>query len=152
MLWHYLFLKSYMMLTDPDECYVRNISTLDNHMVITLCLHLLIDWSFTTSNTAWVRAQLSKLQKWYTQHAAASDKVYQLLAEGRWFSPGTSVSSTNKTDHHDITEKLLKVALNTITLTLNPEEDWVALTNFNDVLRTLRLNVINNQSLTLWLH
>jgi len=28
-----------------------------------------------------------------------------------------SVSSTNKTDHHDITEILLKVALNTITLT-----------------------------------
>jgi hypothetical protein len=28
-----------------------------------------------------------------------------------WFSP---VSSTNKTDHHDITEILLKVALNTI--------------------------------------
>ena len=34
---------------------------------------------------------------------------------GRWFSPGTPVSSTNKTDHHDITEILLKVALNTIT-------------------------------------
>jgi hypothetical protein len=30
------------------------------------------------------------------------------------FSVGTSVSSINKTDHHDITEKLLKVALNTI--------------------------------------
>ena len=28
-------------------------------------------------------------------------------------SPGTPVSSTNKTDHHDITEILLKVALNT---------------------------------------
>jgi hypothetical protein len=32
------------------------------------------------------------------------------------FSPGTSVSSTNKTDRYDITEILLKVALNTITL------------------------------------
>jgi Trp operon repressor len=30
---------------------------------------------------------------------------------GRWFSPGILVSSTNKTDHHDITEILLKVAL-----------------------------------------
>jgi hypothetical protein len=29
--------------------------------------------------------------------------------------PGTLVSSTNKTNRHDITEKLLKVALNTIT-------------------------------------
>jgi membrane-bound inhibitor of C-type lysozyme len=35
------------------------------------------------------------------------------------FSPHTPVSSTNKTDHHDITEILLKVALNTITLTLH---------------------------------
>jgi hypothetical protein len=33
---------------------------------------------------------------------------------GWWFSPGPPVSSTNKTDCHDITEKLLKVALNTI--------------------------------------
>jgi hypothetical protein len=32
------------------------------------------------------------------------------------FLPGTPVSSTNKTDPHDITEILLKVALNTITL------------------------------------
>jgi len=31
-----------------------------------------------------------------------------------WFSPGPPVSSTNKTDRHDITEILLKVALNTI--------------------------------------
>jgi hypothetical protein len=33
---------------------------------------------------------------------------------GLWFSSGTPVSSTNKTDHYDITEILLKVALNTI--------------------------------------
>jgi negative regulator of genetic competence, sporulation and motility len=33
---------------------------------------------------------------------------------GQWFSPGTPFSSNNKTDHHDITEILLKVALNTI--------------------------------------
>jgi cobalamin-dependent methionine synthase I len=30
-----------------------------------------------------------------------------------WFSPGTLVSSTNKTDRHDITEMLLKVVLKT---------------------------------------
>jgi hypothetical protein len=40
-------------------------------------------------------------------------KVYQLLAIGRWFSPGTPASSTTKTDRHDIAEILLKVALNT---------------------------------------
>jgi hypothetical protein len=37
---------------------------------------------------------------------------------GQWFSPITLVSSISKTDRHDITEILLKVALNTITLTL----------------------------------
>jgi hypothetical protein len=26
----------------------------------------------------------------------------------QWFSPGTPISSNNKTDHHDITEILLK--------------------------------------------
>jgi hypothetical protein len=46
------------------------------------------------------------------------DKVCQWLATGRWFSPGTPVSSTNKIDLHDITEILLKVRLNTITLTI----------------------------------
>jgi hypothetical protein len=42
-----------------------------------------------------------------------SDKVYQLLAYGRWFYPGTPASSTAKTGRHDIAEILLKVALNT---------------------------------------
>ena len=45
---------------------------------------------------------------------------FQWLAKGRKISPGTSFSSTNKTDRHDIAEILLKVALNTITLTPNP--------------------------------
>ena len=44
------------------------------------------------------------------------DKACQWLAAGLWFSPGTLVSSINKTDNHDITEILLKVALNTINL------------------------------------
>ena len=47
------------------------------------------------------------------------DRVCQLLVIGRWFSPGSPVSSTNTTDSHDITEILLKVALNTINQT-NP--------------------------------
>ena len=40
------------------------------------------------------------------------------LRQDRWFYRDTMVSSTNKTDHHDITEKMLKVALNTINLYL----------------------------------
>jgi hypothetical protein len=45
---------------------------------------------------------------------ALCDKVCQWLATGWWFSPGTPVSSTNKTDLHDIIEILLKVAFSTI--------------------------------------
>ena len=41
--------------------------------------------------------------------------ICQWLVTGLWFSP---VPSTNKIDRHDITEILLIVALNTITLTL----------------------------------
>ena len=47
------------------------------------------------------------------------EDVYQWLATGRWFCLETPVSSTNKTDRHNITEILLKVALNNITLTPN---------------------------------
>ena len=62
---------------------------------------------------AWVRAWLCKLQKGCTRLAGASDKVYQLLTNDRWFSPGTPASSTTKTGCHDIAEILLKVGLNT---------------------------------------
>ena len=65
------------------------------------------------TNTAWVRARLYKLQKGCTRLAAASDKVYQLLAHDRCFFPGTPASSTTKTGRHDIAEILLKVALKT---------------------------------------
>ena len=52
-------------------------------------------------------------KKGCTRLTAASDKVYQLFAHGRWFSPGTPASSTTKTGCHDIAEILLKVVLNT---------------------------------------
>jgi len=42
---------------------------------------------------------------------------FQWLAKGRKFSPGIPLSSTNKTDRHDIAEILLRVTLNTITIT-----------------------------------
>ena len=56
-------------------------------------------------------------------NTALCDKVFQWLATGRWFSP---VSSNNKTDLDDITEILLKVALNTITLTPSNDDDICA--------------------------
>ena len=55
----------------------------------------------------WVRIRLS----WVVIDTTLCDKVYQWLAAGPWFSRGTRVSSTNKTDRYDITEILLKVVL-----------------------------------------
>jgi hypothetical protein len=40
--------------------------------------------------------------------------VCQWLVTGRYFSPDPPVSSTNKTDRHDIAAILLKVTLNTV--------------------------------------
>jgi len=62
---------------------------------------------------------LYRLPKGCTRLAAASDKVYQLLVHGRWFSPGTPASTTTKTGRHDIVEILLKVALSTLNPSIN---------------------------------
>jgi len=43
-----------------------------------------------------------------TRLTTASDKVYQLLVHGRWFSPGIQASSTTKTGRHDIDESGIK--------------------------------------------
>jgi hypothetical protein len=43
-------------------------------------------------------------KKGCTLLSAASDKVYQLLVHGWWFSLGTPASSTTKTGRHDIAE------------------------------------------------
>jgi type II secretory pathway component HofQ len=48
-----------------------------------------------------------------------TDKLYHIMLytperDLNGFFPGTPVSSTNKTDRHDITEILLKVTLSTI--------------------------------------
>ena len=50
----------------------------------------------------------------------------QLLATGLWFSPGTPVSSTNKTDRHDISDIVLKVVLITIILHLHCNKYFLA--------------------------
>jgi hypothetical protein len=63
------------------------------------------------------------------QNLNSFNKVCQWLPAGWWFSPDTSVSSTNKTDRHNKTEILLKVALNTIN----------QLNSFNWIVATLPL-------------
>jgi hypothetical protein len=74
-----------------------------------------ISWIY---NYLWNQC-LSPLMLWVrisirTRCTILCDKVCQWLATGGWFSPGPPVSSTNKTNHHDIAEILLKVVLNTI--------------------------------------
>ena len=60
----------------------------------------------------WVRIPLRR----GVLNTTLCDIVCQWLATGWWFSLGAPVSSINKTERHDITEILLKVALNTINL------------------------------------
>ena len=66
--------------------------------------------------TLWVRIPLRRDVLDTTLH----DKVCQWLETSWWFSPGTPVSSTNKTNRFNITEILLKVALITTNQTYLP--------------------------------
>ena len=71
--------------------------------------HHVHDWVNTQCQLPlmlWVRISIR------TRCTTLCDKVCQWLATDRWFSLGSPVSSTNKTDRHDITQILLKVALN----------------------------------------
>ena len=89
---------------------------------------------------AWIRAQLCKLQKGCTRLTAASDKVYQLLSHGRWFSPGTLASSTTKAGRHDIAEILLKVALNTQKINQSKSQSQrIQKTNISKVFRSKKI-------------
>ena len=63
---------------------------------------------YLSPQTLWVRIPL----RWGILDTTLCDKVCH------WFSPGTLVSSTNNNDCYYITEILLKVALNTKTVTL----------------------------------
>ena len=65
--------------------------------------------------TLWVRIPLRSC----VLDTTLCDKACQWLATGRWISPDPMVSSTNKADRYDITEILLKVALNIKTMQLS---------------------------------
>ena len=67
-------------------------------------------------------------------HTTLCDDVWQLLVTGWWFSPDTIVCSTNKTDSHDITEILLKVALNTIPPPIFASKDLHVSVSFDKTL------------------
>ena len=79
--------------------------------------------------TMWVQTPLRR----GVLDTALCDKVCQWLVEGRWFS---LLSSTSKTDCHDISEILIKVVLNTINKTYYGESFMLSFLlniNFNVV-------------------
>ena len=89
-------------LSNITDFYIINDSIISvYHYLCNQCLSPL---------TSWVRIPFRRS----VLDTTLCDKVCQWLAAGRWVSPGTPVSSTNKTDHHNIAEILLKVTLNTI--------------------------------------
>jgi hypothetical protein len=109
------------VLRSPSTGDPLNIS-----LYIRLFLGPLWLWSYGSWFYNYLGYAISAYHHWYCEFESWSgrgvldttlcDKVCQWLAKGQWFSSGPLVSSTNKTDHHDITEILLKVALNTINL------------------------------------
>jgi hypothetical protein len=82
-----------------------------------------IDRGTTPTSLSPIRRELApgfvNYKKGCTRLTAASNKAYQLLAHGRWFSPGTPASSIIKNGCHDIAEILLKVVLNTKNQSIN---------------------------------
>jgi hypothetical protein len=75
----------------------------------------------------WVRLPLK------ARRTTLCDKVCQRLAAGRWFSPGSLVSSTNKTNRKNITEILLKVAIKLKTKPTNVVIDKNVMTNIKNI-------------------
>jgi hypothetical protein len=69
---------------------------------------LVISKSFSSLLIGCVRRPTPRTDK---ESSSITDKVCQLLATGRWFSPGPPASSTNRTDRHDIAEILLNTCI-----------------------------------------
>jgi hypothetical protein len=83
-----------------------------------------LSWLSSSSYGSWIynyglcNQYISPLKLWVrvllrrgVHDTTLYDKVCQRLATGLWISLGTLVSSTTKTDCHDIAEILLKVAI-----------------------------------------
>jgi hypothetical protein len=74
--------------------------------MLVLCIHDPVDYILTVTNRIGFGGPSEKtsvLINFLMQNT--------MLTHVRWFSPGTPAFSTTKTDHHDIAEILLKVAL-----------------------------------------
>jgi tRNA U34 5-methylaminomethyl-2-thiouridine-forming methyltransferase MnmC len=88
-----------------------------------------LDYLTTYTSISPIRRRLAPGFVNYKKGALNStDKAYQLLVHGRWFSPGTPASFTTKTGRHDIAEILLKVALNSKIQTQTNDKNKIQFT------------------------
>jgi hypothetical protein len=120
----------WLLLSGPDiaeELFIWRSTTTSHEFTedITIrdkvCQWLVLDITIRDKVCQWLVLDITirdKVCQWLVLDITIRDKVCQWLTTGRWFSPGTTVSPSNKTYRYDITELLLKVALNTITITL----------------------------------
>ena len=99
---------NYDVLVMCDNDYLTSFNLIQNYLHEERILHVCIFSSRHCHSIIYKQG--------CTRLAAASDRIYQLLAYGWWLSPCTPASSTTKTGRHDIAEILLKVALSTKNL------------------------------------
>jgi hypothetical protein len=118
--WSHILSNIYVLFTDPLYPHADWYSPFFLSIFVLLCSeetddnnrredirHHVIKWGY-------LKGTIAKLYvAWYIFPKSSSDDttVCQWLMAGRWFSPSIPVPSTNKSDHHDITVILLKVAL-----------------------------------------
>ena len=95
-------------------------------------------------NTKWVQIPFSP----GVLDTTLCDEICQWLVAGQWFSLGTPISSINKTDCHDMTKILLKVVLNTITLTPRLNSTWFFFIEYNKSL--VKWSVQENSKKRAW--
>ena len=128
--WLTLKWRAVMVLVILRHILIAHI--INNWRYIYLC-HIFLGPPWSWSYGSWIynylcNQFLSPLMLWVRTplrrgvlDTTLCDKVCQWFATGCWFSPGTPVSSTNKTDCYKITEIFLKVTLNTIN---HPTLKW----------------------------
>jgi hypothetical protein len=107
-------LSSYIALSN----WIWKIYHIDIILRPKLCQFVQFEISPSMSHKVFIFLKITHLWKpahFFGPSRSRFSDVQWLLAS-LWFSLSTLVSSTNKTDCHDITEMLLKVAINTKTL------------------------------------
>ena len=100
---------------------LRTIIILQIHICVNPIIYILTKKTYIDKNLWFIWEYWNNSKNRY--HQAIQHYVIKFVSDAQqvcgFLRQGTLVSSTNKTDRHDITEILLKGALNTITLTHN---------------------------------